>query len=433
MHVAQFVHRFPPAIGGAEAYTARLCNYLLQAGDDVTVWTSTAIALEQLWSRGRIPVTAPELPNPGLTIHRYSPLYFPARRYLLKSISLLPARLVQCLTSPCNPVCPRMWRDAGRDCGPLDAVHATAFPYSFPIACGLRLARRRRVPFYITPFLHLGDLDNPNDRTRRQYTAPHLRWLLKEADGVFVQTRAERSEAIDLGVPEERVHLQGLGIDPEECTRGDRDRARKRWGIQTNETVFGHLSNNSTEKGTVALLQAAERAWSACEEFRVVLAGPEMPSFTSYWRQFGPKSRVVRLGQLSEAHKRDFYAAIDAFVLPSRCDSFGLVLLEAWANGRPNIVYRAGGPGELVCDGVDGLLARCDDVDQLASHLARLAQDGGFRRSLGEAGRQRIGREFRWSDKLGLFRNVVLRGAGPNPTGKRDRGNSAATHPRTPF
>jgi hypothetical protein len=104
-----------------------------------------------------------------------------------------------------------MWRDAGRYDGPLDAVHATAFPYSFPIACGLRLARRRGVPFFLTPFLHLGDPTDPHDPTRRQYTAPQLRWLLNQADGVFVQTRAERDVAVALGVPRKRVHLQGLG------------------------------------------------------------------------------------------------------------------------------------------------------------------------------------------------------------------------------
>ena len=43
----------------------------------------------------------------------------------------------------------------------------------------------------------------------------------------------------------------------------------------------------------------------------------------------------MRLGVLSERQKRDFFAGIDVFALPSRSDSFGLVLLEAWANGVP--------------------------------------------------------------------------------------------------
>ena len=435
MHIAQFVHRYPPAIGGAEAYTARLCEYLAGCGDRLTVWTSAAIELEEFWRSGRlrrsIPLRATPQAAKTIAIHRYPPLHFPARRYILKALSLLPLRPWQCLTMPCNPVCPRMWHDAGRFDGPLDAVHATAFPFSFPILCGLRLARRRGVPFFLTPFLHIGDVNDPNDRTRRQYTKPHLRWLLRQADGVFVQTHAESDIALSLGVKPERVHLQGLGVDAAECTGGHRDRVRAAWGVSAGEVVIGHLANNSEEKGTCDLLRAAERAWNAGQLFRIVLAGPEMPNFHTFWQSFGPKQHVTRLGVLSEEAKRDFFAGIDAFALPSRTDSFGLVLLEAWANGKPNVVYRAGGPGELVRHERDGLQVKCGDIAELAVALGRLATDAELRRRLGDNGLSRVQTEFGWERSLSLFRDLVekqLRHNGTTYTSKNaNRRHSVVT------
>ena len=430
MHVAHVIHRYPPARGGSEAYFARLGAHLVGCGDAVTVWTSTAVELAEMWGGGGNPSPTPPLRREGLRhrgftppsvlgkgvgglgclrVHRYRPRHFPARRYLLKALALLPVRPWQCLTTPCNPVCPAMWRDAGRYAGPLDAVHATAFPYSFPIACGLRLARRRGVPFLLTPFLHLGDPADPADRTRRQYTAPHLRWLLRQADRVFVQTRLEADATAGLGVREERIVLQGLGVDPAECTGGDRTAARAAWGVSPAEVVVGHLANNSAEKGTVDLLRAAERAWANGHRFRVVLAGPGMPNFRAFWDGFRLKDRVTRLGVLTDAAKRDFFAGIDVFALPSRSDSFGLVLLEAWANGKPNLVSRAGGPAELVRDGADGLQAKCGDVEELAAKLAALVTDAGLRRTLGDNGLPRVGREFRWADKLTLVREEMVR------------------------
>jgi glycosyltransferase involved in cell wall biosynthesis len=320
-----------------------------------------------------------------------------------------------------------MWRDAGSYAGPLDAVHATAFPYSFPIACGLRLARRRGVPFFITPFLHLGDPADPHDRTRRRYTAPHLRWLLPQADGVFVQTRLERDAVAALGVPVERIHLQGLGVEPAECTGGDRERARAAWGTPPGEVVVGHLANNSAEKGTVDLLRAAELAWARGLRFQVVLAGPEMPNFRTFWTRFAARHHVTRLGMLTDEQKRDFFAGIDVFALPSRTDSFGLVLLEAWANGKPNLVYRAGGPAELVRDGGDGLHARCGDVGELAELLGQLVTNPDLRRALGEAGRSRVVDEFRWADRLALVRQVL---ASVVPPGRRDGANHVGLTPR---
>jgi glycosyltransferase involved in cell wall biosynthesis len=300
-----------------------------------------------------------------------------------------------------------MLRDAGRYDGPLDAVHATAFPYSWPILCGLRLARRRGVPFLLTPFLHLGDPTDRSDRTRRRYTAQHLSWLLRQADRVFVQTRLEADAVRDLGVSTERVVLQGLGVDSAECAGGDRAATRRSWGVNPDEVVVGHLANNSSEKGTVDLLKASKREWAAGHQFRLVLAGPEMPNFRAFWVGFGPKDRVTRLGVLTDAAKRDFFAGLDVFALPSRSDSFGLVLLEAWANGKPNLVFRAGGPAELVRDGGDGLQAACGDVAELAAKLGQLVANPELRKRLGEAGRQRIGTEFRWDDKLALVRDTI--------------------------
>jgi glycosyltransferase involved in cell wall biosynthesis len=418
MHVAQFVQRYPPAVGGSEMYAARLCDHLAGHGDRVRYWTTTALDLEAFWEPGRAEVGRGDIEPKatgkyGPSGRMYRPLRFPGRRYLLKALSLVPVRRWQCLTLPCNPVCPGMWRDSGRFTGSVDVVHATAFPYTFPIACGLRLARRANAAFLLTPFLHLGDPDDPHDRTRRQYTRPCLRWLLKQADRVFVQTRAEFRAVVELGVPEGRVVMQGLGVDPAECTGGDREAARRAWGVTPDDTVVGHLANNSVEKGTVDLLTAVGRLGrdAGRRPPRVVLAGPEMANFRRFWATYPLRDRVTRLGVLTDVQKRDFFAGIDAFALPSRTDSFGLVLLEAWANGKPVVVYRAGGPAELVRHEVDGYVADCT-VPGLAAAIDRLVTDRAAGPRLGAAGRRRVAAEFCWADKLELVRRVMAEEVG---------------------
>ena len=139
----------------------------------------------------------------------------------------------------------------------------------------------------------------------------------------------------------------------------------------------------------------------------VVLAGPEMPNFLQFWQSYTGKEHVTRLGVLSEEQKRDFYAGIDAFCLPSRTDSFGLVLLEAWANGKPVVAYRAGGPADLIRSGYDGYLVNCGDVSELAARLGDLATDPALVRKMGERGRERVATAFRWDDKLRLVRDTL--------------------------
>lgn len=402
-HIVQFVHRYPPALGGAESYCQRLCKYFASQGDRVTVFTTTALDLSEFWTRSPVPTSNDE-PAGNPAIHRFRPVAFPLRRYILKALSLVPVRPWQAALQPSNPLCPAMAVAAADYDGPLDAVHALAFPYSFPILCGLRLARRRRVPFFITPFLHLGDPTDPRDLTRRQYTRPHLRWLLQQADGIFVQTPSEQRAVIEMGIAEDRVILQGLGVDPAECTGGDRPNARAAWGIADDRFVVGHLANASIEKGTVDLLKAA-----AMQNLSVVLAGPAMPNFERFWLGFDRKDLVTRLGPVSDHQKRDFLAGIDAFALPSRTDSFGLVLLEAWANAKPVIAYRAGGPADLIRDGIDGWLVRCGDATELGERLKQLSADAGMRSRFGAAGLARVPVEFAWEPKLKLVRERMRR------------------------
>jgi glycosyltransferase involved in cell wall biosynthesis len=404
--LAHFVQRYPPALGGSEAYFARLSRYLAARNNDVTVFTTTALDLEAFWRASGRELPAGESHEDGVRVRRYPLWRFPGRRYLLAGLRLFPHRTWQCLTMPCNPVAWQMWSDAGRAVPRFDLVHATAFPYAWPVVCARRLARRQGVPFLLTPFLHLGDLDDPRDPTRRAYTTPALLSLVHAADRVFVQTAPERDALIDRGIPSNRLVLLGMGVDTADCTGGNRARVRREWNLAPDTVVVGHLANNSVEKGTVDLLRAAETAWQRGHRFEVVLAGPQMPNFLRFWRSYASGARVRLLGPLTEDQKRDFFAGIDLFALPSRSDSFGIVLLEAWANGVPNVVYRAGGPAGVIRHDEDGLLVRCGDVGALADALAQLAGNETLRRTRGQTGLKRTRQEFDWQDRLDLVSQV---------------------------
>ena len=403
MRIAHFIQRYPPARGGSEAYFQRLSHFLHSQTDDVTVWTTIARDLAAFWSPKAECFPAGISDDQGVSVRRYPLWRMRGRRWLLKPMSLIPLRAWQALTLPCNPISVRMWRDSGRAIDQFDAVHASACPYAWPIACAHRLAKRQGIPFLLTPFLHLGDPDDPHDASFKGYTQPALRRLLRAADRVFAQTPRERDAIIQLGVDSERVVLQGLGVDPAECTGGNRSQIRKAWQVAENEVVIGHLANLSAEKGTIDLLLSAER----CAPCVVILAGPAMPRFESFWQSHERRVRVLRLGELTDDQKRDFFAGIDVFALPSRSDSFGLVLLEAWANRVPNVAYRAGGPGEIIHDGQDGLLAQCGNVDQLSQQFNKLIHSRELRKTLGHAGNARVAVEFRWKDKLDLVRSTV--------------------------
>lgn len=87
----------------------------------------------------------------------------------------------------------------------------------------------------------------------------------------------------------------------------------------------------------------------------------------------------------------DAYANMDVFVFPSRTDTFGNVVLEAFASQVPAVVTDAGGPRFIVRDGTSGFVARSES--EFIAQTGRLLRDGELRRRMGQAAREQAAGE----------------------------------------
>ncbi len=99
----------------------------------------------------------------------------------------------------------------------------------------------------------------------------------------------------------------------------------------------------------------------------------------------------------------------------TRAEAYGIVLLEAMASGLPCVTTEVGtGTSWIVQDGVSGLVVPPRDPAALAAAINRLLADAGLRRRMGQAGRERVEREF--SEQvmveriMEVYRDVMGRG-----------------------
>ncbi len=427
LRIVHICPRYPPAPGGAELFFSKLSAGLARAGHDVEVWTTSARSVEAFTSSVAEALPPGTSREAGVTVRRYPLWHPPLRRYLLTALHPLPlGRTWKAATLRWNPLALGISRDASAATGSLDVVHGAALPYSLLLDAAVRLADRTGARLVLTPFAHLGDPADTANQIRRVYLSKLNISLLRTADVVLVQTRAEYQALADAGLDPSRLRLVGMGVDPAECTNGDRRRGRERWGLG-DEAVVGHLANKSADKGTVDLLEAAARAWAAGARFRLALAGEEMPSFRTFWRRYPHQDRVVNLGVLTGEERRDFFAAIDIFALPSYVESFGISLLEAGSNGLPAVAYRLGGPAEILKDAVTGRLVPAGDVAGLAEALTALAAGGQERRRLGDAAAGEAAL-WTWDRVLTIVMREYQGGSSRVATHDRSRSATAYAH-----
>jgi glycosyltransferase involved in cell wall biosynthesis len=113
--------------------------------------------------------------------------------------------------------------------------------------------------------------------------------------------------------------------------------------------------------------------------------------------RLGLQEAIRFLGKVPDAH--ELMSAGDIFLLSSDHEGMPNVVLEAMAAGVPCVATRVNGVGDLIHHGETGFVA-AHDVDELAQHVIRLAEDAELRRAMGARARAAIALSYRQDDIL---------------------------------
>ena len=149
-------------------------------------------------------------------------------------------------------------------------------------------------------------------------------------------------------------------------------------------------------KGQHILIDALGRLTQEHRQVRLRLvgSGPDETSLREHATRSTAGECVVFEGAINQDRIRDFYAAADAFCLPSFAEGLPVVLMEAMAMELPCVTTDIAGIPELIRDGVDGLLVPPSDLDALVTALIRLMDHAELREQIGKSGRARVVNHF---------------------------------------
>ncbi len=393
MKVAQLSTRYPPAPGGVEQHVGELAPRLAAMGHSVDIFTS------DLFREIPIEPLPPSVPRtertPYGTIHRIPVVSMPGELHY------------------------PFFRGLGRAVAAArpDIVHVHTYG-THQLAVARRHHSRAGTPFVLTAHFHpawsiYGGWFR--HQLRGFYDGHLAKRLLAPAARVIVQSREEERllRELDFPLPPVSIIPPGRRALPEppagEHPFSDRN------GLDGPYLLFvGRLASN---KGLLELVEAFRPLAQSDPTARLVLVGGDggmQRPVEQRARSLGLVDRIRIVGHVpSDALLAAAYRESRLVVLPSEYEAFGLVLLEAMAQGKPVVATRVGGIPEFVEDGRAGLLVPPKDVPALAEAIRTVWNDASLAGRLGEYGRREIVPRYTW-DRLAervnaLYREVLER------------------------
>jgi glycosyltransferase involved in cell wall biosynthesis len=307
---------------------------------------------------------------------------------------------------------PRLGRAIADAVAPADVVHLHSL-YLLPQLAGYRAARRRALPYVVSPHGALDPWLRARGRLRKRLV--DLLWqerLLERAAALHVTTEEEARLLADvaIGVPRAVVPLGIQWDDFGELPAPDGFRTRILGDHPGLLVLF--LGRITRKKGLDVLIQGLAR--SRVPDARLAIAGPDdeglQPELEAIAERAGVGSRVVFTGMLQGDEKLAALASADVWALPSHTENFGVAVVEAFAAGRPVLISPAVNIAPEVRAAKAAAIADATP-DAFGSALASMLEDRRIRETLSRRARE-FARRYDWSEVAPRWLEMYEQAAG---------------------
>lgn len=282
------------------------------------------------------------------------------------------------------PLAPRRWTALLESLEPDMVEAGDAF---HPAWCSLEVAARRRIPAVAFFHSHLPRLVASRCGRRLGHMAGrYMRWLYERFDAVLAPSRVMCEYLRSLGL--RHVHLQPLGVDTAVFHPSRRrPDLRRDLGLPGDVRLLVYAGRFSGEKNIHVLHQAFARLGRG---YHLLMVGGG--------EAHRPAANISILPyQRDSTALAELLGSADALVHAGTSETFGLVVLEAMACGRPVVGIRAAAVAELVDESVGVTAVRAEDA--LLASAVRDLYDRDID-ALGRAARERVLARFSWDRVL---------------------------------
>lgn len=226
--------------------------------------------------------------------------------------------------------------------------------------------------------------------------------MLRGCHAIVACSHALKQEAVSiLDIDERRLFVVHNGVSDSFLKSSKKDgkycfhSQLKSIKYALNVATFEH------KKGQDVLIRAFHIISARYSEHKLVLVGRRTEYLEKLKKmvvKLNLEDRVLFFADIPHCYMSQFYKFAQFFVLPSRAEPFGIVLLEAGLYRLPVIASGVGGIGEIIENGTDGMLVQAGSIEELSAQMEHFCLDEKGMGGLGENLYEKVGKQFSWNE-----------------------------------
>lgn len=225
-------------------------------------------------------------------------------------------------------------------------------------------------------------------------------WLTYESSLVIVCSDSMKSDTkLKYSVPEDKLVVIPIGVDPAKFQRSglDRGRVRAELGIGPLQKFALFVGRLTHQKGCEYLIRAIPSV-SKYYDIRLIVVGEGYlrGDLEQVAKSTGEPWRIAFRGFLPDSDAVELMLSSDVMVMPSVYEPFGVVALEAMAARIPVVASQVDGLAEIVSHERTGLLVYPRDPSSISWGISRIFSDPQNTRRLVENAYEELSKRFTW-------------------------------------
>ena len=380
MKILQITPSYLPRVGGIAYGVDKLSKSLVQAGHEVTIFTS------------RLPNTSDYEEIDGLNIYRFYCLFQPMN----------------------NPFMPLLVKELLSESSKFDIIHAHShFTMTTNIAAICK--KIKNYPLMLTSHGASLNYSGAKGIIERIYQKTFGKWTINEANKIIAPTLTQHDILLGLGAKKDSIVIIPNGIDINLLNLSANTSIFRESLSLHNRQVVLFVGTIIPRKGLECLVKAM---YCLKQKPLLLIVGPEsrhekyyMKNLKNIIRARGLSDDIKLIGPLDKAMLELAYLSADVFVLPSSAEGLPAVLLEAMSYKKCVIASNIPGISDVINDGENGVLFDVDNYKDLSNKLEYLLNNEKEREKLGINARREIENSYTWdivlSKTISLYQEVL--------------------------